>query len=134
MSKRILLCDDEFHILHAAEIKFQRAGFEVRSAGDGEEAWEILQEWRPDVLVTDCQMPRLDGLGLARRCRGDERTADLPILMLTAKGYELSQLQLRDELGILGIMAKPFSPRELLHCVEQIVETGCMAPSALSPL
>ncbi len=126
--KKILLCDDEHYILTAAEIKLRRANFEVRTGRDGEEGWGILQEWMPDVLVTDCQMPHLDGLGLAVRCRDHEHTRDLPILMLTVKGYELSQDQLRDELGILGVMLKPFSPRELLHCVEQIIETGVFKP------
>jgi DNA-binding response OmpR family regulator len=122
--KRVLLCDDECHILHAAEIKLRRSQIDVRTASDGEEAWEIIQDWLPDVLVTDCQMPRLDGLGLIRRCRDHEPTRDLPILMLTAKGFELSHAELQQQFGILGIMLKPFSPRELLRCIEQIVETG----------
>ena len=126
--KKILLCDDEHYILSAAEIKLRRASFEVRTGSAGEEGWTILQEWMPDVLVTDCHMPRLDGLGLAARCREHEQTRDLPILMLTAKGFELSHDQLREELGILGVMFKPFSPRELLHCIEQIIETGSFTP------
>jgi len=122
MNKRILLCDDEFHIVRAAEIKFQRRGFDVRTASDGEEAWEILQEWLPDVLVTDCQMPRLDGLGLVRRLRDHDAMDDLPVLMLTAKSFEKQYRDTADELGILGVIPKPFSPRELLIRVEQIVE------------
>ncbi len=66
MSKRILLCDDELHILRALEIKFLRSGYEVITAGDGEEGWEQLQKLRPDIVITDCQMPRLNGLGLSR--------------------------------------------------------------------
>ena len=122
MTKRILLCDDEFHIVRAAEIKFQRRGFDVRTASDGEEAWEILQDWVPDVLVTDCQMPRLDGLGLVQRLRDHDATADLPVLMLTAKSFEKKYRDAAEALNILGIMPKPFSPRELLIRVEQIVE------------
>lgn len=122
MSKRILLCDDEFHIVRAAEIKFQRRGFDVRTASDGEEAWELLQNWTPDILVTDCQMPRLDGLGLVRRLRDAKALADLPVLMLTAKSFEKQYRDAADELNILGVIPKPFSPRELLIRVEQIVE------------
>ena len=122
MNKRILLCDDEFHIVRAAEIKFQRRGFEVRTASDGEEAWEVMQTWMPDILVTDCQMPRLDGLGLIERLRGHEATVNLPVLMLTAKSFEKQYRDKADSLGVLSIMAKPFSPRELLIRVEQIVE------------
>jgi two-component system alkaline phosphatase synthesis response regulator PhoP len=133
MIKRILMCDDECHILHAAEIKFCRAGFEIRTADDGQEAWEILYDegWMPDVLITDCQMPRLDGIGLCQRCRAHEATRDLPILMLTAKGLELPHDQLATQLNVLAVLGKPFSPRELLHCVQQIIETGrCTIPKA----
>ena len=124
MKKRILLCDDESFILHAAEIKFRRVGFDVRCASDGEEAWEIMQDWLPDVLITDCQMPRLDGVGLCHRCRQHDTTRDVPVLMLTAKGFELSHDELADKLGVIAVIPKPFSPRELVHCVEQIIETG----------
>ena len=64
MPKRILLCDDEVHILRAAEFKLKRAGYDVQTASDGQEAWEHIQAQPPDILITDCQMPRLDGLGL----------------------------------------------------------------------
>ena len=67
MTKRILLCDDELHILRAAEFKFKRAGYDVVCASDGQEGWEQIQQCRPDIVVTDCQMPRLSGLGLAER-------------------------------------------------------------------
>ncbi len=124
MSHRILLCDDEIHILRAAEFKFARAGYEVHCANNGQEAWDEILRWMPDVLVTDCQMPRLDGLGLCKRLREHEETRHLPVLMLTAKGYELSHQELAEEYGILAVLAKPFSPRELLRCVEEICQTG----------
>jgi CheY-like chemotaxis protein len=115
------LCDDEIHILRAAEIKLIRAGYEVRIARDGQEAWEAIQQERPDVLVTDVQMPRVDGLELSRRVRGNPDTADLPILMLTAKSFELRADELRANWGIVAILAKPFSPRELVRLIDQIV-------------
>ena len=124
MNKRVLLCDDEIHILRAVEFKLKRAGFEVQSASDGQEAWEMIEKQRPDLLVTDCQMPRLDGLGLVERIRAHPATSDLPVIMLTAKGFELGQHDVVEPLKILTVLAKPFSPRELLHCVQQIVETG----------
>ena len=123
MSKRILLCDDEIHILRAAEFKLKKAGYEVQIAGDGEEAWEAIHRQKPDILITDCQMPRLDGLGLVRRLRDNPETADLPIFMLTAKGFELSHEELADELEVLRVIAKPFSPRELLQDVDAVLAT-----------
>jgi DNA-binding response OmpR family regulator len=121
MAKRVLLCDDEIHILRAAEFKLKRAGFDVQVAGDGEEAWEAIEAQKPDVLITDCQMPRLDGLELVRRVRENPDTRDLPVLMLSAKGYELSQEELAEKWNVAALIAKPFSPRELLRLVERIL-------------
>jgi len=122
MAKRILLCDDEIHILRAAEFKFQRAGYDVQTAGDGQEAWEAIQAQKPDILITDCQMPRLDGLGLVQRVRQNPDTEDLPVLMLTAKGYELSHEEVAEKWQVMAVIAKPFSPRELLTMVNTILE------------
>jgi len=61
---RILLVDDELHILRAAEFKLKRFGFDVVCAFDGEEAWDAICDCRPDLVVTDLQMPRLSGVGL----------------------------------------------------------------------
>jgi Response regulators consisting of a CheY-like receiver domain and a winged-helix DNA-binding domain len=118
MAKRILLCDDEAHILRAAEFKFKRAGYEVVCAFDGQEGWERLLEHRPDIVVTDCQMPRLNGLQLAERIRSTPETAGLPVIMLSAKGFELSETEIREKFGINTLLAKPFSPRELFRRVE----------------
>lgn len=121
MPKRILLCDDEIHILRAAEFKLKRAGYEVEIAGDGQEGWEILETRPPDIVITDCQMPRCDGLGLVRRMRETPATRDIPVLMLTAKGFELSASELAEKYNVLGLIAKPFSPRELLQTVNSIL-------------
>jgi two-component system, OmpR family, alkaline phosphatase synthesis response regulator PhoP len=118
MTKRILLCDDEIHILRAAEFKLKRAGYDVRIASDGEEAWEAIQAQKPDILVTDCQMPRLDGIGLVQRIRTNPATAELPVFMLTAKGFELSHEQLASMWNVMAVIAKPFSPRDLLQRVQ----------------
>ncbi|NUQ65002.1 MAG: response regulator [Pirellulales bacterium] len=119
MCKRVLLCDDEIHILRAAEFKLKRAGYDTRIAGDGQEGWEVIQEWLPDILITDCQMPRLDGLGLVQRIRGNPATQQLPVLMLTAKGFELSFDELSARWNVLALSAKPFSPRGLLETVNR---------------
>jgi len=120
--KQLLLCDDEVHILRAAEFKFKRAGYEVRCAGDGQEGWEQIEQRLPDLVVTDLQMPRLDGFELVERIRQHEHTRHLPVIMLTAKGYELQHGD-ADQLGIVRILAKPFSPRELLQLVEETLGT-----------
>lgn len=137
MSRRILLCDDEIHILRAAEFKLKKAGYEVRTASDGQEAWEAIQQQAPDVLITDCQMPRLGGLGLIQKVRENPTTAQLPIFMLTAKGFELSQEDLTAKWNVMAVIAKPFSPRELLQRVDGVfgdapVSAGIPLPPATS--
>lgn len=128
MPKRVLLCDDEIHILRAAEFKLKRAGYDVQTAGDGEEAWELIEASPPDILVTDYQMPRLDGFGLTRRVREHPSTRDLPVLMLTAKGFELSREELAEKWSVMGVIAKPFSPRELLETVQKILAETSLVP------
>jgi DNA-binding response OmpR family regulator len=123
MAQRVLLCDDEIHILRAAEFKLKRAGYDVQIANDGQEAWEAIQVRKPDILITDCQMPRLDGFGLVQRVRQDADTEDLPILMLTAKGYELSHEELAEKWKVIAVIPKPFSPRELLRRVEDVLRS-----------
>ena len=120
MSVRVMMCDDEIHILRAAEFKIARAGFDVRCAADGQEAWEAMQAERPDVLITDYQMPRMDGMQLIQRLRQEPALRDLPVIMLTAKGFEVSPQELAEKWGVLAVLSKPFSPRELLRLVESI--------------
>jgi two-component system alkaline phosphatase synthesis response regulator PhoP len=120
MSKHVLLCDDEIAIIRAAEIKLTRAGFRVTCCSDGQEAYEAIQADKPDLLISDCQMPRMGGLELIRRLREDEATRDLPIMMLTGKGYELPREELQAKYGVLDIIAKPFSPRDVLKLVESL--------------
>jgi two-component system, OmpR family, alkaline phosphatase synthesis response regulator PhoP len=121
MSAHILLCEDEVPILKATEFKLKKAGFEVECAEDGQAAWEAIERRLPDLLITDLQMPRLNGYELTQRIRDDAVTASLPIIMLTAKGYELAEHDVVSKWGVVAVMTKPFSPRELLKLVEETV-------------
>ena len=121
MTRRILLCDDEPHIVRAAEFKFKRGGYEVVCASDGEEGWDVLRTFRPDIIITDYQMPRMDGLELIARIRSHAETADIPIIMLTAKGFELSHDATYGRFAVIAVLPKPFSPRELFQRVEEIL-------------
>lgn len=121
MPHRVLLVDDEVHILRAAEFKFKRAGYVVQCAANGEQAWQIILAQCPDILITDYQMPKLDGLGLIERVRANEATAHLPVIMLTAKGFHLSDEKMTEQWDVAKVMSKPFSPRQLLALVERIL-------------
>lgn len=126
MSKHILLCDDEPSIIRAAEIKLTRAGYRVTCVGDGRAALEAIALDKPDLVITDCQMPRMGGLDLIRNLREQESTRDLPIYMITAKGFELSVDSLREQWGVLGLIPKPFSPREMLKLIDDLFAVGAV--------
>ncbi len=134
MTKQIILCDDEIAILRAAEYKLTAAGFDVRCASNGEDAWREIERHVPDLVVTDLQMPRLDGFGLCRRIRENPQTCHLPVIMLTAKGFELSAAESTEKYGLAKLMIKPFSPRELLRTVEQILNGPSSVVSCPSPV
>ena len=124
MSYRIHICDDEPHIVLAVSLKFSKAGFQVTSASDGQAAWESIQRQPPQLLITDLQMPRLDGLGLIKRLRADPALHDLPVILLTAKGFELEEDELRHEYGVNHVLCKPFSPRELVALANTLLEAS----------
>ena len=118
MTARLLLVDDELHILKAAEFKFKRQGYDVDVARDGQEAWEKVQANPPEMVVTDLQMPRMNGLQLIQHLRDDKRFRKLPAILLTAKGFELDHDDIISRLGVFEIISKPFSPRKLCKRVE----------------
>ena len=119
MSERtILVADDESHILHVVSLKLKNAGYRVLTARDGQEALEIAQQEKPDLLITDYHMPQLSGLELCRKLKQDPATAHIPAIMLTARGYELEPAD-TEQSGILRMLSKPFSPRHLLSTVEE---------------
>jgi CheY-like chemotaxis protein len=126
----VLVCDDEPHILHVVSTKLRNGGFEVVTAADGEEAFLLAGKHRPDLVITDYQMPMLSGLELCAKMRADEATKDIPVIMLTARGFSMDQTDL-EETNIRKVLPKPFSPREILRCASEIVgEPKATAASA----
>jgi CheY-like chemotaxis protein len=119
-AKKILVADDESHILHVVSLKLRNAGFEVLTAADGQEALELAISERPDLLITDYHMPQLSGLELCRKLKHDPITAKIPAIMLTARGYDLDLKDTQDS-GILRMLSKPFSPRALLTTVNEVL-------------
>jgi two-component system alkaline phosphatase synthesis response regulator PhoP len=118
--KTILLADDETHILNVVSLKLRNAGFRVLTAGDGQEALDLAVQEIPDLLITDFHMPMLSGLELCRRLRQNPATAQIPAIMLTARGYQLDEQDTRTS-GIRCMVSKPFSPRHLLLTVTEVI-------------
>ncbi len=118
--KTVLVVDDEVHIVYIVAIKLRNNGYEVISADNGAEALELALREKPDIVVTDFQMPVMTGLELVEKLRQHEETKDLPVIMLTARSFAIEQEQ-QDALRISGCLSKPFSPRELLGNIEDIL-------------
>ncbi len=119
MSKRVLICDDEVHVTTPLAIKFRKAGFDVVTAADGEAAWQAIQEQVPDLLITDICMPGLDGYRLVDRIRDDEKTRQLPVVMLTSTTIDRQIQEIMDWLGVIEVMHKPYSGMGLLKIAER---------------
>jgi len=118
--KKVLVVDDEIHIVHVVAIKLRNNGYEVISADNGIQAFELACEEMPDVIVTDFQMPGMTGLQLVEKLRQCEQTRDIPVILLTARNFVISQQQ-QKELQISQCLSKPFSPKELLANIEDIL-------------
>lgn len=124
MPGRIVICDDEPYIQHAVRMKLAKSGYDVDVACDGQAGLEAIRRELPLLLITDLQMPRMDGLELCRALRNDPATANLPIIMLTAKGFEIDSAGVAQSLRLSAVMFKPFSPRELLQSAEKAIAEG----------
>ena len=119
-SKKVLVVDDEIHIVHVVTIKLRNNGYDVVTACNGAEAFEIACQERPDIIVTDYQMPIMSGIELVEKLRGIEATKDIPVILLTARSFAIEDNQ-KEDLGISQCLSKPFSPKELLESIEDIL-------------
>lgn len=115
--RRILVADDESYLTQILFLNLQRRGYQVLVAGDGAAAYALALAHLPDLVISDYQMPILDGLGLCLRLKDTASTAHIPILMLTARGHTLDAADLR-RTNIRAVLPKPFSVRELFPKID----------------
>ncbi len=125
---RVLIVEDEPAIAELVALHLRHAGFEVALADTGEAAQAEINRALPSLVVLDWMLPGQSGVALARRWRADERTRDLPLVMLTARGEEADMVA-GLESGADDYVAKPFSPKELLARIRAVLRRR--APQAL---
>ena len=118
---RVLLVDDERHITMVVGHRLRRLGLEVDTAHDGVDALELASSDPPHLIITDYQMPRMDGIELALALAEDARTSEIPLIMLTGRGHRLMSSVLA-RTNIVRLLGKPFSPGELVELVQQILD------------
>lgn len=118
---RVLVVEDHLAMGGVIQFALRKAGFDVTRASHGRAAWELLQQQDFDLVVSDFCMPEIDGGQLRERMCGDERLAQIPFLLVTAKGLELDDAYYLGELSVRAIVNKPFSPRALMKLACEIL-------------
>ena len=117
---RILAVDDEPHILKLVSFSLKSGGFDVMEASDGLSAIDMAEKEQPDLILLDVMMPALDGYEACRRLKANPATADIPVVMLSAKSQQAEQAVGRDA-GAMDYICKPFTPKELVAQVRELL-------------
>ena len=124
MSKgKILVVDDEIYIVHILDFSLGMEGYEVVTALDGEQALEKLKVEKPDLIVLDIMMPKLDGYEVCKAIKSDPVTRQIPVILLSAKGRNVDQ-KMGFDVGADDYITKPFSPRKLVERINAILGHG----------
>jgi len=116
-----LVVDDDPGIRIAISLKLKSSGFQVFEASDGFDALSLLSEQEVDLAILDVGMPGMDGYTLCGRINEDERTHDLPVIILTAQDAAVPD-EVADKIRVARFLMKPFSPRELVQIVRSLLD------------
>ncbi|WP_372885271.1 response regulator transcription factor [Shimia sp.] len=120
MGKRVLLIEDEPNIIEAISFILSRDGWQVSTHSNGHDAVGVVQDKTPDLLILDVMLPGKSGYDILRELRDEDRTANLPVLMLTARGQTRDR-EMAEHAGASRFMTKPFSNAEVLEVVRELV-------------
>ncbi|GIT85570.1 response regulator [Roseobacter sp. OBYS 0001] len=120
MGKHVLLVEDELNIIEAIRFLLTREGFQVDTHSNGTDASETVRALKPDLVVLDVMLPGKSGFDILEELRGHEQTADLPVLMLTARGQSRDR-EMAEKAGVSRFMTKPFSNAEVLTAVRDLL-------------
>ncbi len=119
-ANKILVVDDEMHIIRIVKYKLESAGFTVLTALNGEEALRVAREQKPALIFLDIMMPGLNGYEVCSELKNDPATRDIIIIMLSAKGQEADKIK-GLEVGVDEYITKPFSPQDLLDRAKDLL-------------
>ena len=120
---KLLVVDDEIYIVHILDFSLGMEGYSVVTALDGEQALEKARTEKPDLIVLDIMMPKLDGYETCKRLKADDATRAIPVILLSAKGRNVDQ-KIGFEVGADDYITKPFSPRKLVERINAILGQG----------
>jgi len=120
MAKKILIVDDEPDILRATKVRLISFGYEVITAGDGQDAMELLQKETPDLILLDLRLPRMNGDEICAKLKGDKKFKCIPIVIFTASSDVNTSTKVKES-GANGYLIKPFAPEELLQVIRNFI-------------
>jgi len=120
MKEKILIVEDEKDIVKMLDYNLRKEGFRIISCYDGEEALDLANREHPDLIVLDLMLPGIDGLEVCKTLKKENKTSNIPIIMLTAKAQESDKI-VGLELGADDYVTKPFSPRELIARIKAVL-------------
>ena len=123
MSQQILIVEDEADIRELLRFNLEREGFSVLEAADGNECLKLARQHMPDLMLLDVMLPGFDGFEVCRRLGAQSETANIPVLMLTARGEEMDRV-VGLSLGADDYVVKPFSVRELMLRIRAVLRRG----------
>ena len=119
-NRRILIIEDEADMAYAIGLQLEAAGYTVETAGDGKEGLEKARRTKPDLIILDVMLPKMDGFKVCRMLKFDERYKTIPIIMLTARAQKIDE-SIGFEVGANAYLSKPFEPKELLKKIEGLI-------------
>jgi len=118
--KKILIADDHSEVVELVRVTLERGDYEIVDASNGKEALKKVRLEKPDLVLLDVVMPKMDGFEVCRKLKKDPQTKEIPIIILTAKAQEVDKEKGR-EVGASDYITKPFSPSALLTKIEEIL-------------
>lgn len=121
MTKKILVVDDETELVKAIQIRLEQADYQVIAAYDGQEGLDKVRSEKPDLIVLDLMLPKMDGYKVCRMLKFDEKYKNIPIIMLTARAQE-SDEKLGYETGADAYLTKPFESTVLLGKIKELLK------------
>lgn len=119
--KKVLFVDDEVDFVDIVRTRLEANNFEVTVAYDGEEALEKVKEVRPDIIVLDIVIPKINGFDVCRKLKSDPNYKDIPIIMLTAR-FQTNDIKFGEAVGSNAYITKPFEPQVLLNKMRELLQ------------
>jgi DNA-binding response OmpR family regulator len=121
MPKKIVYIEDDFEMTYLIKMILERKGYEIISTHNGLEGFELIEREKPDLVLLDLMMPDIDGWDIYHQLKSDERTNQIPVIVISAKAQPIDRVLGLQIAKVNYYISKPFRPQELIDCVESVL-------------